>query len=58
MEKYSSYFYDNIDDFYSFVSGKDYSTEANTPFQYEQWQRLLYREHKALRFGTPYLGVV
>lgn len=51
-------FFDNIDDFYASFSKTADDFTLNTPFQYEDWQRQLFYEHRAIRSRIPYVGAI
>ncbi len=51
-------FYENIEDFYTAISGISEDVTLNTPFQYEDWQRQLFAEHRAIRSRIPYIGAI
>lgn len=56
-------FFKNIKDFYDEIEYKnlksrDIEIPLNSPFQYEIWQKLLYKEHTIIHPKTPYIGVL
>lgn len=57
-EGYTIKWYSKISDYYKIVNGIDCTIDLNSPFQYKNWQTLLYREFIAQKKSGKYIGVI
>ncbi len=57
MEEREIKFFKNIGDFYRGIDNKAIDVSINSPFQYEMWQKCLYKEHITQHSKIPYIGV-